>query len=157
MQIKPLSERVGAEISGVNLAADLSGDTFEKIDDAYNRYSVLVFRDQKLTPEQQIAFARSFGELEISVPGGTRPKNYQVERRLSSHRRSRAPSRLSSYWPLPTFAFSMRISSRRRYTKAVCGGRINSSGRVGCRVPAEPTTRNSPLLPSYSPRRTALW
>src|ERR1700730_2301241 len=66
LEIKPLSEHVGAEIGGVNLAADLPDDTFEKIDDAYNRYSVLVFRDQKLTPEQQIAFARRFGELEIS-------------------------------------------------------------------------------------------
>jgi hypothetical protein len=66
LQIKPLSEHVGAEISGVNLAAHLEDNTFEKIDDAYNRYSVLVFRDQKLTPEQQIAFARRFGELEIS-------------------------------------------------------------------------------------------
>jgi taurine dioxygenase len=66
LRIKPLSEHVGAEISGANLAADLSADTFQKIDDAYNRYSVLVFRDQKLTPEQQIAFARRFGELEIS-------------------------------------------------------------------------------------------
>ena len=66
MQITPLSEHVGAEISGVTLAAHLPDDTFEKIDDAYNRYSVLVFRDQKLTPEQQIAFARRFGELEIS-------------------------------------------------------------------------------------------
>ena len=54
MQIKLLSEHVGAEISGVNLAADLPDDIFEEIDDAYNRYSVLVFRDQKLTPEQQI-------------------------------------------------------------------------------------------------------
>ena len=66
MQIKLLSEHVGAEISGVNLATDLPDDIFEEIDDAYNRYSVLVFRDQKLSPEQQIAFARRFGELEIS-------------------------------------------------------------------------------------------
>jgi taurine dioxygenase len=66
LQIKLLSEHVGAEICGVNLAADLPDDIFEEIDDAYNRYSVLVFRDQKLTPEQQIAFARRFGELEIS-------------------------------------------------------------------------------------------
>jgi taurine dioxygenase len=66
LQIKPLSEHVGAEISGINLAADLADDTFKKIDDAYNRDSVLVFRDQKLAPEQQIAFARRFGELEIS-------------------------------------------------------------------------------------------
>ena len=62
MQIKLLNEHVGAEISGVNLAADLPDDIFEEIDDAYNRYSVLVFRDQKLSPEQQIAFARRFGD-----------------------------------------------------------------------------------------------
>jgi taurine dioxygenase len=66
LQIKPLSEHVGAEIGGVNLATDLSDGTFERIDDAYNRYSVIVFPDQRLTPEQQIAFARRFGELEIS-------------------------------------------------------------------------------------------
>jgi Domain of unknown function (DUF2760) len=34
LQIEPLSEHVGAEIRGVNLAADLDDDTFEKIDDA---------------------------------------------------------------------------------------------------------------------------
>src|SRR5450755_1860624 len=32
LQIRPLSEHVGAEISGVNLATDLADDTFEKID-----------------------------------------------------------------------------------------------------------------------------
>jgi len=66
LHIEALSWHVGAEVSGVDLAAELPDDTFEKIDEAYNRYSVLVFRDQKLTPEQQIAFARRFGELEIS-------------------------------------------------------------------------------------------
>lgn len=66
MQIKPLSQHVGAEIAGVDLARPLSDDAFRKIEDAYDRYSVLVFRDQELTPEQQIAFARRFGELEIS-------------------------------------------------------------------------------------------
>jgi taurine dioxygenase len=66
LQIKPASEHVGAEISDVNLAASLSNDTFEKIEGAYNGYSLLIFRDQQLGPEQQIAFARRFGELEIS-------------------------------------------------------------------------------------------
>jgi taurine dioxygenase len=66
LQIKPASEHVGAEISDVNLAASLSNDTFEKIEGAYNGYSLLIFRDQQLSPEQQIAFARRFGELEIS-------------------------------------------------------------------------------------------
>jgi taurine dioxygenase len=66
LQIKPASEHVGAEISDVNLAASLSNETFEKIDEAYNRYALLIFRDQQLSPEQQIALARRFGELEIS-------------------------------------------------------------------------------------------
>ncbi len=66
MQIEPLSKHVGAEIKGIDVAADLPDDVFEKIEDAYNRYSVLVFRGQRLTAAQQIAFARRFGELEIS-------------------------------------------------------------------------------------------
>ena len=59
MQIKPASEHVGAEIIDVNLAVMPKG-VFEKIEDAYNRYSLLIFRDQELSPEQQIAFARRF-------------------------------------------------------------------------------------------------
>jgi taurine dioxygenase len=66
LQIKPVSEHVGAEISDVNLGTNLSNDTFEKIEDAYNRYSLLIFRDQELMPDQHITFARRFGELEIS-------------------------------------------------------------------------------------------
>jgi taurine dioxygenase len=65
MQIEPLSKCVGAEVKGVDVA-DLSDDAFEQIEDAYNRHSVLVFRDQNLTPEQHIAFARRFGDLEVS-------------------------------------------------------------------------------------------
>ena len=66
MDIRPLSKHVGAEVSGVDTSKPLSDDVFRKIDDAYNHYSVLVFRDQKLTPEQQIEFSRRFGDLELS-------------------------------------------------------------------------------------------
>jgi taurine dioxygenase len=66
VQIKPLSRHVGAEIVGVDLSTEPTDDIFDQIEDAYDRYSVLVFRGQKLTPEQQIAFARRFGDLEIS-------------------------------------------------------------------------------------------
>jgi taurine dioxygenase len=66
LRIVPLSRHVGAEIEGVDISRPLADAVFQKIDDAYNRHSVLVFRDQTLTPEQQIAFARRFGDLEIS-------------------------------------------------------------------------------------------
>src|SRR5215471_5736945 len=66
MQIKPLTKHIGAEIIDVDVSKPLLEDVFRKIDDAYNQYSVLVFRDQRLTPEQHIAFARRFGDLEIS-------------------------------------------------------------------------------------------
>jgi len=66
LQVEPLSKHLGAEVSGVDLSRELDGSTFDAIETAYNSHSVLVFRDQKLTPVQQIAFARRFGELEIS-------------------------------------------------------------------------------------------
>ena len=66
MHIEPLSKHVGAEVKGIDVAADLPDDVFDAIEDAYNRYSVLIFRDQRLTAAQQIAFARRFGDLEIS-------------------------------------------------------------------------------------------
>ena len=66
MEIRPLSKHLGAEIVGIDVSKHLPDDVFTAIDDAYNRHSVLVFRDQTLTPEQQIAFARRFGDLEIS-------------------------------------------------------------------------------------------
>ena len=75
MQIKPASEHVGAEITDVNLADSLSKGTFETIDDAYNRYSLLIFRDQQLSPEQQIAFARG---LDLTSESLNRSRPYRL-------------------------------------------------------------------------------
>ena len=58
---------VGAEIIGVDLAQELDDATFERIRNAYCEHSIIVFRDQHLTPAQQVAFSRRFGELEIHV------------------------------------------------------------------------------------------
>ncbi len=58
---------IGAEVRGIDLSQPLDAETFAQIDDAYNRHTVLVFRDQKLTPEQQIAFGARFGPLEVHV------------------------------------------------------------------------------------------
>jgi taurine dioxygenase len=61
--VKPLNAAVGAEISGVDLA-QLSDAEFAPIEQAWNRYSALLLRDQKLTDDDLLAFSRRFGELD---------------------------------------------------------------------------------------------
>lgn len=63
-EIRPISSALGAEIHGLDLAADLDEDTIERIRSAFLRYAVLVIRDQRLLPEHQIAFAELFGQLD---------------------------------------------------------------------------------------------
>jgi taurine dioxygenase len=67
VEIRPLGAPFGAEIAGVDLSRPLDDDTFEQIRRAYFEHSIIVFHDQKLTPAQQVAFSRRFGELEIHV------------------------------------------------------------------------------------------
>ena len=67
IEVVPMDAPIGAEVRGADLSRPLDADTFARIDDAYNRHTVLVFRDQKLTPQQQIAFGRRFGPLETHV------------------------------------------------------------------------------------------
>lgn len=54
---------LGHEIRGVDLSGDIPAADFAEIETAYDRYGVIVFRGQNLTPEQQIAFSRRFGQL----------------------------------------------------------------------------------------------
>jgi taurine dioxygenase len=62
---EPLSPTVGAEIGGVSLAQPVDDETFEELHRALLEYKVIFFRDQDITPEQHVAFARRFGELEV--------------------------------------------------------------------------------------------
>jgi taurine dioxygenase len=67
LEIRPFDAPVGAEVLGLDLAAPLSGADFARIHRAHLDHHVLVFRDQKITPEQHIAFSRLFGPLQIHV------------------------------------------------------------------------------------------
>jgi taurine dioxygenase len=60
----PIAGALGAEIGGVSLADDLSDAVIAEVRRALLDHLVIFFRDQQLTPEQQIAFARRFGPLE---------------------------------------------------------------------------------------------
>ena len=74
IEIEKLSPAVGAEIRGVDLARPMAPATFAEIRRAFHEHGVIFFRDQRLTPEQHIAFARRFGEINVNrffghVPG----------------------------------------------------------------------------------------
>ncbi len=63
ISVTPLNAAIGAEISGVDLAGDLAGAAAAEIMAAFARHLVLFFRDQDLTPPQQVAFAGRFGPI----------------------------------------------------------------------------------------------
>lgn len=70
MIIRKLSNALGAEVTGVDLAR-LSDSEFECIEQAWREHLLLVFRGQKLDHAQYIAFGRRFGELERYLHGNT--------------------------------------------------------------------------------------
>lgn len=67
LEIRPFEGVIGAEVRGVDLAGTVDEATFRRIEDAWNRHSVLVFREQKIDEAQHITFSRRFGELEEHV------------------------------------------------------------------------------------------
>jgi len=78
IDISPLHPVLAGEVSGIDTTQKLSRDQVAAIEDGMDRYAVLVFRDQRLTDDQQLAFSRCFGDLEetrgtgISKPGEQR-------------------------------------------------------------------------------------
>lgn len=76
IDIKPLHPLFAAEVRGLDLSRPLDAATLRQIKDAFARLSVLVFRDQDVTDEQQIAFSECFGSLErtkVGTPGAGSP------------------------------------------------------------------------------------
>jgi alpha-ketoglutarate-dependent 2,4-dichlorophenoxyacetate dioxygenase len=67
--LQPLHPVFVAEVSGVDLTWPQDSVTVAAIEAAIAQHAVLVFRDQRITDDQQLAFSRCFGTLEVT--GGT--------------------------------------------------------------------------------------
>jgi alpha-ketoglutarate-dependent 2,4-dichlorophenoxyacetate dioxygenase len=78
IEVRPITPVFVGEVSGVDITRKLARDEVAAIEAGMDRHAVLVFRDQHLTDEAQLAFSRNFGELEhtrgtgISKPGELR-------------------------------------------------------------------------------------
>jgi taurine dioxygenase len=65
MQVTPLSEALGAEITDIDLSKPLDDATVTAIRDAFDRHIFVVFRDQELSEEDQLRAASYFGKVHI--------------------------------------------------------------------------------------------
>ncbi|HYB42122.1 MAG TPA: TauD/TfdA family dioxygenase [Candidatus Methylomirabilis sp.] len=79
LSITPVHPVLGAEVGGVDLTRRLDDETFARIAEAFDNHSVLVFRGQALSDEEQMAFSERFGPLETTV------RTLGKEDRLGAH------------------------------------------------------------------------
>src|SRR3954451_15466620 len=71
--IRQLGKHFFGEVSGVDLRKPLTPQEAADIEAGMDKYAVLLFRGQDITDEQQLVFARNFGERE-NARAGTPPK-----------------------------------------------------------------------------------
>jgi taurine dioxygenase len=78
IQILPIAGSLGAEVEGVDLSKPIDDATFVVIHGALMQHLVLVFRDQPLDPNSQVAFTRRFGPPAETPFIGTLPEHPEV-------------------------------------------------------------------------------
>ncbi len=83
IEVMPVSPTLGAEIGGVDIAAGISELQFAEIHQAFVDYSVIFLRNQDMTPDQHIAFAERWGQININRffrPVDTHPQIAEVRK-----------------------------------------------------------------------------
>jgi alpha-ketoglutarate-dependent 2,4-dichlorophenoxyacetate dioxygenase len=80
--VTPTHPEFVAEIVGIDLSRPLAAADRTAIESAINRYAVVVFHDQKLSDDQQIAFARNFGPIHSSAQ---KARHKSIKHRLPSN------------------------------------------------------------------------
>jgi taurine dioxygenase len=66
IEVRPLSPALGAKITGVDIAAGIDDEQFAELRQAYIDFGVIFLRDQDITPEQHIAFAKRWGQINVN-------------------------------------------------------------------------------------------
>ncbi|THD68550.1 TauD/TfdA family dioxygenase [Phenylobacterium sp.] len=76
--LSPLTPGIGAEVGDLDLSKPLDGETRDGLRQALRDWKVLFFRDQAITTEQHLAFARNFGDLEVHPFAPSKPGDPEV-------------------------------------------------------------------------------
>lgn len=79
LAIRQLQKHFVGEVSGLDLRKPLTREQAREVEAAMDKYAVLVFDDQDITDEQQLAFALNFGERENARGGNiTKKEDYRL-------------------------------------------------------------------------------
>jgi alpha-ketoglutarate-dependent 2,4-dichlorophenoxyacetate dioxygenase len=70
LSLRPLHPTFAAEVTGIDCRSALGPDDVAAIEAGMDRFAVLMFPDQRITDDEQLAFTRRFGELENYARGG---------------------------------------------------------------------------------------
>lgn len=76
LDIEPMNAPLGARVRGLNLARVPTEAQIAAVEEALEKYGVLVFPEQEISPAEHVAFSRSFAELEMTM---------RIEARLPEH------------------------------------------------------------------------
>jgi taurine dioxygenase len=101
IQVAPVTPRIGAEVSGIDLGRPLGNQQFKELHDALVEHQVLFFRDQTLDLDRQKALGQQFGELHI-------------------HPASNSPEGHPEILPIHADANSKRIAGERWHSDVSC-------------------------------------
>ena len=66
IEVTPLHPNLGAEVHGVDLTRPMMPEIFAEIEAAFHHYGILIFPEQPVSDEEQLAFSRLFGPLEVN-------------------------------------------------------------------------------------------
>jgi alpha-ketoglutarate-dependent 2,4-dichlorophenoxyacetate dioxygenase len=84
LAIRPIQPAFAGEVSGVDITQPLAQADVAAIEAGMDKFAVLVFRDQKLTDERQMAFSLHFGALENARGGNvTKPADLRLPRGMN--------------------------------------------------------------------------
>ena len=78
IEVRPIAGTIGAEIHGVDVSKTLDDATVADIRQALLDHCVIFFRDQIMTPDQHVAFARRFGRISVHPHAPALPGHPEV-------------------------------------------------------------------------------
>ena len=79
LSIQSLTPGFVGEVAGIDLTAPLDAATIAALESGMDQFAVLVFHDQRITDDQQMAFTRNFGAIEVARGGNiTRPEQQRL-------------------------------------------------------------------------------